>query len=73
MWYNEVKKYNFESNQFQSEAGHFTQLVWINSKKLGVGLACGTKNDCYVVANYDPSGNYGNQYSANVKRKESCK
>jgi len=71
-WYSEVSSYNFGSPGFSSRTGHFTQLVWINTKKLGMGIACGN-NKCFVVANYDPAGNYNNNYSANVKPIGSCK
>ena len=58
--------------------GHFTQLVWKNSKKLGLGLAQVKESgpngmaSNYVVARYDPRGNFymwGHEeeaYKANV-------
>jgi uncharacterized protein YkwD len=33
MWYNEISKYNFNSPGFSSGTGHFTQVVWKNSKE----------------------------------------
>lgn len=35
---------------------HFTQLIWSQSKYLGVGLAQ-NENMRFVVCNYDPRGN----------------
>ncbi|XP_053664095.1 uncharacterized protein LOC128713264 [Anopheles marshallii] len=68
-WYDEIKCYTFgvpNPSNF-SQVGHFTQVVWKNSRNLGVGIAVqGTK--VYVVCNYDPPGNYGGQYPANVTR-----
>ena len=45
--------------------GHFTQVVWKESKKLGIAYASG-KSGTYVVANYDPAGNFLGQYPTNV-------
>jgi len=39
MWYNEINKYNYTSPGFSKETGHFTQVVWKNSKELGIGMA----------------------------------
>ena len=64
LWYDEVKKYNFKKQGFSMETGHFTQLVWKNSKSLGCGVAC--KKGCFVTCNYYPAGNYENQYTQNV-------
>ncbi|CAH0388497.1 unnamed protein product [Bemisia tabaci] len=49
-------------------AGHFTQLVWRNSKKLGVGLAQSSGGVWVAVFNYDPRGNtnVGGGYAQNV-------
>lgn len=68
-WYNEIKDYRFgESNPSNfGKVGHFTQVVWKNSKRLGVGMAK-NGNNVYVVCNYDPPGNFGGQYPANVTR-----
>ena len=64
-WYDEVKLYNFNGGGFSMATGHFTQVVWKASRKLGVGVA--TKNGkTFVVANYSPAGNFGNEYRQNV-------
>ena len=56
-WYNEVKSYNYERGQFSPQTAHFTQLVWVASRKLGLGVS--RKNgQVVVVANYDPPGNF---------------
>lgn len=64
-WYNEIKYYNWNHPSFQMNTGHFTQVVWKSSKKLGVGFAR-RGNTIYVVCNYDPPGNYMNQFQQNV-------
>uniref|UniRef100_A0A182P3P6 SCP domain-containing protein n=1 Tax=Anopheles epiroticus TaxID=199890 RepID=A0A182P3P6_9DIPT len=66
-WYNEIKYYRFGAanpSNF-SQVGHFTQVVWKNSRRLGVGIAVRGTN-VYVVCNYDPPGNYGGQYPSNL-------
>lgn len=60
MWYDEINDpgYNYEGD---FGAGHFTQLVWKGSTKMGAGF-----NGRYVVANYQTPGNYQDQYPDNV-------
>ncbi|KAJ6641030.1 Cell wall protein PRY3 [Pseudolycoriella hygida] len=64
-WYSEVSKYNFLLGGFSKSTGHFTQVVWKNSKYLGIGVAR-SSGRVYVCANYDPPGNYLNQFLQNV-------
>jgi hypothetical protein len=54
MWYNEVNDpgYNFDSPGFTGGTGHFTQVVWKESTKVGLAV-----NGNYVAANYLPAGN----------------
>ncbi|WP_392531695.1 CAP family protein [Nostoc sp. C117] len=72
-WYSEIKDYKYESPGFSSETGHFTQVVWKGSTKLGCGAAQGTAtiqgtkyNAFYVVCQYSPAGNVEGQFPANV-------
>ncbi|XP_053407678.1 Golgi-associated plant pathogenesis-related protein 1-like [Mercenaria mercenaria] len=44
--------------------GHFTQIVWKGSRKIGVGKAGG-----YVVISYEPAGNFLGQFRENVYKK----
>ena len=66
LWYSEVQEYDFSNPGYKSGIGHFTQLVQKNSKDLGCGIGCGSNNYCYVVCNYNPSGNYLNSFASNV-------
>lgn len=65
-WYDEIKLYNFGRPGFSSGTGHFTQVVWLASTELGVGIAQGN-GKVFVVANYNPPGNVQGQFPANVK------
>lgn len=66
-WYDEIKHYRFgqPSPGNFSQVGHFTQVVWKESRELGVGIAK-NGNNIYVVCNYDPPGNFMGKYAANV-------
>lgn len=48
--------------------GHFTQVVWKDTKELGIAKATGKKGGTYVVANYNPSGNFIGKFSENVPK-----
>ncbi|CAL7938009.1 unnamed protein product [Xylocopa violacea] len=60
MWYNEVKQ--MDRNQVRkltniNGVGHYTQLVWADSDRLGCGKVVYEKNNWktyYVVCNYGP-------------------
>lgn len=47
-------------------SGHFTQVVWKESKELGVAMARNNSGQIFVVANYAPRGNIVGTYTANV-------
>ncbi len=66
-WYNEIKLYNFNRPGFSMSTGHFTQVVWKGSQKLGAGFAITRDGkSLYVVAQYSPPGNYMGQFEQNV-------
>ena len=62
-WYNELTDpgYNFNDPGFSSGTGHFTQVVWKGTQKLGCGVS-----GKFITCRYSPPGNYGNQFVANV-------
>ncbi|XP_052061749.1 GLIPR1-like protein 1 [Mytilus californianus] len=54
-WVNEKKDYDYASNSCSGVCGHYTQVVWADSTKLGCAVgSCATMNIC----NYGPGGNY---------------
>ncbi|XP_053384400.1 cysteine-rich venom protein-like isoform X2 [Mercenaria mercenaria] len=59
-WEDEKDDYDFTTNRSPNgkEIGHYTQMVWAKSSKIGCGYArCHTTN--YYVCNYGPGGNSG--------------
>ena len=74
--YDEVCQYNFDKPNVLPSTGHFTEIVWSGSRKLGVGYALGRNArfpgyQCvYVVGRYKPTGNIigGQRLQMNVKR-----
>jgi uncharacterized protein YkwD len=74
-WYDEVLKYNYANPGFSADTGHFTQVVWKSSTKVGCGAAQGTAtikgtryNAFYVVCQYSPAGNVQGNFPANVMK-----
>ncbi|MDJ0620207.1 MAG: CAP family protein [Calothrix sp. MO_192.B10] len=65
-WYDEEQYYNYNQPGFSSQTGHFTQVVWKNSTKLGCGKAKSADGKVFVVCNYDPPGNVQGQFPENV-------
>jgi uncharacterized protein YkwD len=66
MWYREVEKYDFKKGAFSMETGHFTQVVWAGTKRVGCGQTT-CKGLDIIVCNYDPPGNVQGGYRQNVK------
>ncbi|KID74505.1 Protein PRY2 [Metarhizium brunneum] len=66
MWGSERKKYNFDNGGFSKDTGHFTQVVWKGTENVGCGQKSCSGLGVYVVCNYDPPGNYNNDYQNNV-------
>ena len=45
---------------------HFSQLVWRNSKELGIGTAQSKSGNFFLVARYNPPGNIDGQFQDNI-------
>uniref|UniRef100_A0AAR2LV89 SCP domain-containing protein n=1 Tax=Pygocentrus nattereri TaxID=42514 RepID=A0AAR2LV89_PYGNA len=58
-WYSEIKDYNFKKPGFTSGTGHFTQVVWKDTKEVGFGVATDGAA-IFVVGQYLPAGNITN-------------
>jgi len=67
-WASESPNYSYADNTCAAnqQCGHYTQIVWAGSTKLGCGVtSCsqnspfqGSNNWEFWVCNYDPPGNY---------------
>ena len=66
MWYDEIKDYDFDNPGFNMATGHFTQVVWKDTKEVGFGVAKAKSGSIYSVGNYYPPGNYQGQFDTNV-------
>jgi uncharacterized protein YkwD len=62
MWGEEVKDYNYSANACKpgKMCGHYTQIVWRNTKQVGCGMARANGKEVWVC-NYNPPGNYRGQ------------
>lgn len=69
-WYDEIKDWSFTSSASTGGVtGHFTAVVWKNTKQVNCGYATfvdGSFNKYYVVCQYYPPGNYAGEYAAQV-------
>jgi pathogenesis-related protein 1 len=62
-WYDEIKDYTpgvlTEANW--AKTGHYTQMVWSKTQRLGMGQATCPNGSIVIAAEYDPPGNYMGQ------------
>jgi pathogenesis-related protein 1 len=56
-WAAEVADYNAKTNRCKGVCGHYTQVVWRKSQRLGCGMASCGETEVWVC-NYDPPGNF---------------
>ncbi len=70
IWYREGARFDFRRGGFSMNTGHFTQLVWIGTERVGCGVTQCDGMDVWVCE-YDPPGNVECQYRENV-RPSSC-
>lgn len=65
-WVSEAKDYDYAARTCSGVCGHYTQVVWRKSTRLGCGVTKCTTNSPFsgfpvwqfVVCNYDPPGNF---------------
>ncbi|HSF53350.1 MAG TPA: CAP domain-containing protein [Algoriphagus sp.] len=61
----EEEKVNFDTNTRKcipgTTCGHYTQIVWRNTMKVGCGMAVNPNGKYILVCNYDPPGNFNNE------------
>ena len=64
-WYSEVAQYNPARPGFSMQTGHYTQVVWRGTARVGCGVARCADAEVWVC-NYDPPGNVQGSYPENV-------
>ncbi|KAL4284834.1 hypothetical protein GQ457_16G031160 [Hibiscus cannabinus] len=59
-WADEEKYYDYDSNSCEEGqmCGHYTQIVWKNSRRIGCARVVCDTGDVFMTCNYDPPGNY---------------
>ncbi|NXG15349.1 GLIP1 protein, partial [Grallaria varia] len=64
-WYSEVAYYTYDTNSCSNICGHYTQVVWATSYKVGCAVHfcprvadSSITNAGHFICNYGPAGNY---------------
>uniref|UniRef100_A0A0D9QVK6 GLI pathosis related 1 n=1 Tax=Chlorocebus sabaeus TaxID=60711 RepID=A0A0D9QVK6_CHLSB len=65
-WYDEIQDYDFKNRICKKVCGHYTQVVWADSYKVGCAVQFCSKvsgfdalsNGAHFICNYGPGGNY---------------
>jgi pathogenesis-related protein 1 len=55
-WAAERSAYDYRKNSCSSRCGHYTQIVWRDTRQVGCGVAHKNRRQVWVC-NYDPPGN----------------
>lgn len=65
-WLDEKKDYTYakigDKKNIFKKIGHYTQMIWEGTTKVGMGAYVNKKGEVYVVARYLPAGNYSGKY-----------
>ena len=56
-WASEASNYDYKSNRCHGACGHYTQIVWRDTKEVGCAVARGGAREVWVCE-YNPPGNY---------------
>jgi uncharacterized protein YkwD len=56
-WASESRDYDYASNKCRKVCGHYTQIIWANTREVGCGVARDSRREVWVC-NYDPPGNW---------------
>jgi pathogenesis-related protein 1 len=55
-WASESRNYTYSTNTCNGDCGHYTQLVWSSTRKVGCAMAHNNRREIWVCS-YDPAGN----------------
>jgi pathogenesis-related protein 1 len=56
-WAKEARQYDIRSNTCTGVCGHYTQIVWADTRRVGCAVAADQSREVWVC-DYDPPGNY---------------
>ncbi|XP_028391023.1 Golgi-associated plant pathogenesis-related protein 1-like [Dendronephthya gigantea] len=66
-FYKEEQYYDYDNPGFSVAVGHFTQVVWVDSRELGVAKANTSSGAIILVYRYSPTGNIVGEFADNVR------
>lgn len=55
-WASESRDYSYRTNSCSTDCGHYTQLVWRETQRVGCAVASNSRRTIWVCS-YDPPGN----------------
>ena len=64
LWVDEKEFYDYDSNSCQPEqmCGHYTQVVWSTTQRVGCGRVQCDSGDYFIICSYDPPGNWEGEW-----------
>ncbi|KAF5404559.1 hypothetical protein PHET_01787 [Paragonimus heterotremus] len=66
LWYDEINLHDF-GGDFNPNSGHFTQVIWKETRNAGFGVAKSSdEHKIFVVGHYKPAGNINGLFRENV-------
>lgn len=60
-WAAESRSYSYRTNSCSGDCGHYTQIVWRDTRRVGCAVAQNARRSVWVCS-YDPPGNYRNEW-----------
>ena len=68
-WADEEKNYDFTKKKYSKDASHFTQIIWKETRNIGIGFSYDVFNKIYcIVVLYNPPGNTLGEFEMNISK-----